>query len=92
MPFGKSIAHVKRVVEPIRKKMHTRVNEPAADAEYIVGPINQHSAPHHKHQNREVDPVEPADGEGMFGLNVFHTLAVCGNAPIVSGRLRFGQC
>src|SRR5437867_5623536 len=46
---------------PIRKEMDQ--SETAyADAEDVVCPINEHSTPHHDHQYREIDPVEPADG------------------------------
>ena len=40
---------------------------PAADAEgvHVLGPVDPQPAPDHDHQQREVDPVQPADRPGV---------------------------
>ena len=38
----------------------------------VVCPIDQQAAPDHDGEDREIDPVHPADGKGMFRDYLFH--------------------
>src|SRR6185436_18143896 len=51
--FREAVADVEEIVEPFRKEMEE--GEAAdSDAIYIVGPVDQHSAPDHQGQHREI--------------------------------------
>jgi hypothetical protein len=52
----------------------------------VVRPIDQQAAPDHDCQDREVDPVHPADGEGVFGDYLFHAALL--QAKLVRKPLR----
>src|SRR5580693_99289 len=38
----------------------------------VVSPVDQESAPDHDSQDREIDPVHPADSQRMFGDYFLH--------------------
>src|SRR5579863_1680050 len=47
---------------------------PAAPAHpiFVVGPVNQQTAPNHQRKHRKVNPVKPADRQRMFRFQPFH--------------------
>jgi hypothetical protein len=59
------------LVKVLREKVDQR-DFAEADAVNVIGPINKKAAPNHHAQDREVDPVKPADGQGMFLFQPFH--------------------
>lgn len=63
--FGQPEGNVKGLVERIGEKFEQGFIAPAQPV-HIIGPVNQHTAPDHNTQHREIDPVKPADGEGML--------------------------
>ena len=71
--FGEAVGDVQRFVKRCGEEGKQDVVS-QVDLVDIVGPIDQHAAPDHHGQDREVDPVHPADGEGMFGDNFFHVI------------------
>ena len=69
--FGQTTGQVERLVKGFREKAEedgmTQVN--LVD---VVSPIDQESAPDHDSQDREVDPMHPADRQRMFGDYFLH--------------------
>src|SRR4029078_3020849 len=53
-----------------------------------VRPIDHRAAPDHQREEREVDPVEPPDGQPMLALQPFHVLYNAGEYEKVSLRRR----
>jgi hypothetical protein len=64
--FGQSGAEVECFVKGIWEKGEDN-GVAEVDLVYIVCPVDEHSAPDHDEQDREVDPMHPADGQGMLG-------------------------
>jgi hypothetical protein len=63
--FGQPAGDIELFVKGLREKGEQDIMT-QADLVYIVGPVNQQPAPDHDGEDREVDPVHPADVEGMF--------------------------
>src|ERR1700728_1770096 len=57
---------------------------PQMDLVDVVCPIDEEAAPDHGGQDGEVDPVHPADGEGMFGDGFFYAGSSGGKLRILS--------
>jgi hypothetical protein len=69
--FGQSFGEMERPIKAFREKaVKNIVAHP--DLIDIVGPIDQHPAPDHGKEHREVDPVHPADSQGMLWDDFFH--------------------
>lgn len=69
--FGEPMRDVERTIKRFGEKLKIRS---AADPYfiYVIGPINEQAAPYHDTQQRKIDPMEPADGEGMLIDYFFH--------------------
>ena len=69
--FGEPMRDVDGTVKGFRKELKIRS---AADPYLInvIGPVYEQAAPYHDTQQREIDPMEPADGKGMFVDYFFH--------------------
>src|SRR5271156_4212951 len=69
--FGQAVADSRQVVSRVRKEMkQSELAHPGAI--HVVRPINQRPAPDHDADQREINPVKPADRRGMFGLDSSH--------------------
>ena len=68
--FRQSLRKVKCLIEWIRKEFKDGGITPT-QAIYIIGPVNEESTPDHDAQYREIDPMKPADSEGMFFYDLF---------------------
>src|SRR6202051_4864165 len=69
--FGQTRVDRERVVKTLREKMKEGGVSPA-ECINIVGPVDEQAAPDHDGQQWKVDPVEPANGGGMLGLDLPH--------------------
>ena len=65
-PFGEPPGEVEAFVEGVGKKAE-QDGIAEVDLEDVVGPIDEHPAPDHDEEYREVDPMHPADGQGVLG-------------------------
>ena len=68
--FGQSGSKMQSCIKILWKKLD-QFNPRNPDPVYIIGPVDQQSAPDHNRQHRKVDPVKPADGQRMFFLESF---------------------
>lgn len=88
--FGEAIGEIECFVKGVRKKM-----EPGfiagMDPVDVIGPIDQHAAPDHDKKHREVDPVHPSDGEGMFGNDFFHVMPLRPPKITINRRWRMSE-
>ena len=62
---------VEGLVEPVGEEVEQR-QAAQAHAVHIVGPVNQHAAPDHERQHRNIDPVKPPDRPWMLLLQALH--------------------
>ena len=70
-----TVVNVEDVVERVRKELKQRKSA-QADPIDVIGPVDQQSAPDHDREQREVDPVEPANCGWVFGFEPFHAGAL----------------
>src|SRR5580693_6210175 len=64
-----ALVEMERAIETVGEEVKQRGVSPAEFIN-IVGPIDEHPAPDHDGQHGEIDPVKPADGGGMLGLEL----------------------
>src|SRR5437899_10665765 len=65
------LLHPKKRVQPIGEEMdQRRVSQ--TNTINVVSPIDHQATPNHEKQQREADPVKPADRERMLLLEVVH--------------------
>ena len=67
----KMVGYSQEFVKPLRKKADPGSPE-EGDRIYTIGPIDQQPAPGHHRKYREIDPVRPADQQGMFFFDDLH--------------------
>ena len=62
---------MQRIVKTFGEKFENRFITPA-DPVNIIGPVNQHPTPNHDCNHRKINPMKPADRQGMFFDNSLH--------------------
>ena len=76
--FGQPVGDAEILIEGFGEELEDDL--PAElDLVHIVRPIDQQAAPDHDRQHGKIDPVIPADGEGMLMDDLFH------NSPARTG-------
>jgi len=67
------LVEMKRFIKPLGEKFEQGL---VAKAQFInaIGPVNHQPAPYHHGQYREIDPVKPADGKGVFFGDALHCI------------------
>jgi len=71
--FGKPIRDFEGFIKPVRKKLEQYY---VANLYFVhaICPIDEHAAPYHDKQYREVYPMKPPDGQWMFFYDFFHLI------------------
>src|SRR5215468_10275888 len=63
--------YMKRIIKRLGEKFNNRFIA-KANLVYVIGPIDEQTAPYHYTQYREINPMKPANSQGMFVYNLFH--------------------
>src|SRR5262245_16279346 len=79
---------IEAAVKPFRKEME-HINTSESNPIHVVRPVDQESAPDHRRQDRDIDPVEVTDGTWMLLFEFLHG-SLASYEPECGHRLRCG--
>lgn len=59
------------IIKRLWEKLYERGVAPPK-AVHVVGPVYEQPTPYHNGEDREINPVKPADGKGVLFYNFLH--------------------
>src|SRR5882757_9031968 len=84
--FSQALWYMEQIIVPVGKEANVGMPE-KGDAVFIICPVDQHSAPDHNGQDREIYPVCPSHCQRMFFFNDFHSQKYSINIAVIMDKL-----